>query len=293
MSLGFCPFPHTSRDQAWLAVGAATGLYVGYKLAQNRPAKIGLSGLHLKYWSGRGLMEVPRQMLAIAGIFPDQYTDGRYTTDEEPKHSARHINEVASTFSWNLGRMPCIDVGAQSVGQSYAINYFLAAELDMLGDTTMESAQIISIMQSIDEMKKAANGVVPYGTEPTEEALDKLFAKQPADRSPARADGSKQSERAYYWFLSRIEYLVGDAGFAVGSRLSLADVLLRYALTDAITESQKGKPDIPAYRCEPLMSAKRTAELLADFPKIQKILASVGKEPGYAKWMAQRGPQMF
>ena len=33
----FCPVPHTTRDQVWLAVGATLGLGIGYLLAR-RPA---------------------------------------------------------------------------------------------------------------------------------------------------------------------------------------------------------------------------------------------------------------
>lgn len=29
-----------------------------------------MAGMILKYWNGRGLMEVPRKMLAISGKFP-------------------------------------------------------------------------------------------------------------------------------------------------------------------------------------------------------------------------------
>ena len=37
VATGFCPVPHTTRDQVWLAVGATLGLGIGYLLAR-RPA---------------------------------------------------------------------------------------------------------------------------------------------------------------------------------------------------------------------------------------------------------------
>ena len=39
--------------QVWLGVGTAVGLFAGYKLANTRPQKTGLAGLHLKYWAVR------------------------------------------------------------------------------------------------------------------------------------------------------------------------------------------------------------------------------------------------
>ena len=58
-----------------------------------------MTELTLKYWSGRGLMEVPRQCLAIAGLFPGAgYTDVRVSAPPE-----------GASLDANLGRLPCID----------------------------------------------------------------------------------------------------------------------------------------------------------------------------------------
>lgn len=290
-SAGFCPVPHAFRDQVWLGVGAAVGLALGYKLVTTRPKKVGLSGLHLKYWAGRGLMEVPRQMLAIAGIVPPSYLDGRYTTDE-PKNGSRPFDEIKNTLSSNLGRMPVAKIQDQSIGQSVSINYFIAAELDMLGDTTIETAQILSIQEHLSEMKGMVRNLIEYGSAPSEELLDMLFTAGATDRAPLPADGSKRKERYYQWFLGRIEDTVGSNGFAVGSRLSLADVLLRNYLSETLESAQCAK-EIPAYRREPLMSAARTKKLLAKYPKIQRILQNVDSQPGLKHWLSVRGLQSF
>lgn len=52
--------------------------------------------IHLKYWNGRGLMEVPRMLLAAAGK-TGTYTDGRYSAPE-------------GDLTANLGRMPICQV---------------------------------------------------------------------------------------------------------------------------------------------------------------------------------------
>jgi hypothetical protein len=54
--------------------------------------------LTLRYWNGRGLMEVPRVMLAIAGKAPGAgYTDVR----------ASGTDGVGNALDCNLGRMVC------------------------------------------------------------------------------------------------------------------------------------------------------------------------------------------
>ena len=49
---------------------------------------------HLKYWNGRGLMEVPRTMLALKGV---DYVDGRYTTDA-PYDGVKDVKEIADSL---------------------------------------------------------------------------------------------------------------------------------------------------------------------------------------------------
>eukprot|EP00035_Acanthoeca_spectabilis_P020844 m.434857 g.434857 ORF g.434857 m.434857 type:complete len:296 (+) comp17779_c0_seq1:76-963(+) len=291
---GFCPVPHCFRDQVWVGVGAAVGLFVGYKLASNRPSKVGLDGLHLKYWPGRGLMEIPRQMLAIAGVFPPRYIDGRYTPDaSNNKHGFLPMESIENTLAANHGRMPVVNVGGEAIGQSPAINYFIAAELDMLGDTTVETAQILAIQETLKEMKNEIRKHVDYPNPPTEEQLEMFFSDSAPDRSPLKADPEGRGKRYFKWFLGRLEYLVGDNGYAVGNRVSLADVLIRYELGESLPDNQCGKADIPAWRREPLMSAARTAALLEEFPKLRSIVANVNGQQGLQRWLQIRGVQMF
>jgi len=59
--------------------------------------------MELMYWDGRGLMEVPRMLLAIAGkSAPADFKDGKYTTDADKIDGQRengsysgHYDEIA------------------------------------------------------------------------------------------------------------------------------------------------------------------------------------------------------
>jgi len=121
--------------------------------------------------------------------------------------------------------MPLAIVGDASIGQSAAINYYLATECGLMGKSSLEAAQIISISEHLKEMNTAYRTIVPWGAEPSKDALDKWFDQGATDVT-GTADRAGQSTRYLTWWMGRIEAVLGSSGFAVGDSLSLADVLL-------------------------------------------------------------------
>jgi glutathione S-transferase len=69
--------------------------------------------------------------------------------------------------------MPVLQVGEDSIGQSSAINQYLARENGLMGGNNIESAQIVTISEHVKEMITAFKSVVPWGKEPPSDALDK------------------------------------------------------------------------------------------------------------------------
>jgi len=99
-------------------------------------------------------MEVARGILAIAGKFPDaDYQDLRF-------------NEPADDLKSNLGRMPVMNVGDESIGQSFAIYHYLASENGLMGSSSLEAAKIVSVFEHVRELGLAYRTLVPYGEEP-------------------------------------------------------------------------------------------------------------------------------
>jgi len=236
-----------------------------------------MSSIHLKYWPGRGLMEVPRVCLAIAGKFPGaDYTDGRYGAPPEGLET-------------NLGRMPCLETPAGSVGQSAAINFYVASECGLMGSNTLEAAQIIGICEHVKEMVTTWRTLCPYGQEPDMAQLGKWFSDGATDVS-GPADGTNRASRYLKWFSGRIEATLG-AGFAVGGKLSLADVMLYNQYAEVLTVAERG--DSAAWKCEPFYSAEKTSKLLESYPKIAACCASVSMNANVQKWLSTRGPQGF
>jgi len=232
----------------------------------------------LKYWNGRGLMEVPRQLLAIAGKFPGDYEDGRFSAPPEG-------------LTANLGRMPVLSVGEDSIGQSAAINFYVASENGLMGSSTMEAAKIIMISEHLKELMTSYRKLVAFGAEPSEETLDKWFSSGATD-AEGPADRAGFETRYLTWFMNRIEATLGTSGFAVGTSLSLADVLIYNTFADTL-QPEEAAADFPRHRAEPFASKSRTDEKLAACPKLSASIAAVAANENIQKWLATRGVQGF
>lgn len=230
-------------------------------------------------------------LLAISGKFPGDYVDGRYTTDVA-EGAPNHFGQVSSTLSSNLGRMPVCSSEAGDVGQSAAINFYIASECGLMGSNHFEGAQIIAIQEHVKEMSTAFRKLVPYGAEPTEAGMNAWFDGGADDRSPAPADGSKRGERNINWYIGRIEAVVGEGGFAVGSKISLADVLLYNVFAEFLEDAQAAG-GLAQFKREPFASKARTDKALEAAPKISAICAAVKANENVAKWLAMRGTQRF
>ena len=108
-------------------------------------------------------MEAPRFCLAIAGKFPGEgYEDGRFSAPPEGLEA-------------NLGRMPICATPEGSIGQSSAINFYVASECGLMGSNTLEAAQIISICEHVKELMTAFRNIVPWGQEPSQGTLVSSF----------------------------------------------------------------------------------------------------------------------
>ena len=86
--------------------------------------------------------------------------------------------------------MPVLTTGGVSVGQSGAVNYYIAATHGFLGDgSPLEGALVMQTMEHLRELKDAFRKCMPYGTEPTKEGLEKFF-DTPAGDVAGVADGA-------------------------------------------------------------------------------------------------------
>mmetsp|Transcript_3607 Transcript_3607/g.4915 ORF Transcript_3607/g.4915 Transcript_3607/m.4915 type:complete len:246 (+) Transcript_3607:65-802(+) len=238
--------------------------------------------IQLMYWPGRGLMEVPRMMLAASKT---EFEDGRYGMDD--------LKKIESDLACNLGRMPAIKIdGEHTVGQSAAINYYIASSLGYMGSSILEAAQIISIFEHLRELKQALYKVAEYGTKPDPEKLKAFFTAGATDVSGI-AERKTRSERGMVFYLGRLESLVGKDGYAVGGKLSLADFLIYNAFAEKLTEKDNGLPEDAQYKAEPFHSLKLMEAALEKAPKVKAVTKTVASNSAVVEYLSKRGKQSF
>lgn len=240
------------------------------------------STVTLKYWNGRGLMEIPRLCMAIGGRFPGAgYTDVRIS---DPS--------AAGDLSANLGRAPLCETPEGCIGQSAAINYYVASLNGLMGSSPIETAKIIAFEEHLKELMTAFRALMPWGVEPTAENMDKFFDTNEATDFTGVADGSKRSSRQLLWFMGRLEHLLDGSGFCVNGRLSLADVMLFEHFGDNLAADET-LSELPAFRRETYGSKERTEKALEKHPKLKAVVENVRSHQGVQKWLATRGKQGF
>jgi glutathione S-transferase len=187
--------------------------------------------------------------------------------------------------------MPCLKIGDESIGQSAAINFYLATELGLMGSTTLEAAKIISIEESLKEMSRSWQSIVPYGSFPTDEDWDKWFTTGATDtEGPAVRAGA--SQRYAIWYATRIEQMLSNTGYAVGEKLSLADVLIYNFLAEELKPSEAAET-VASWRFGPFGSKERTDSFLQSYPKLRASIAAVASNENIQKWLAVTGVQNF
>eukprot|EP01048_Picozoa_sp_COSAG05_P020917 COSAG05_NODE_3697_length_1898_cov_2.719288_1_plen_333_part_00 len=274
------------------------------------------TGLQLYYWNGRGLMEVARMILAAAGLKAGaDYADIRITTDIDPAtgqqlkdgepvvdaggkpvmydkgdKDVRAMSTLGAKgepglLDINLGRMPIVVTSQGSIGQRSAINAYLADSFGLNGDSSFDRAKIVAIDEALGEMMTAWGKLMPDKDGATDEekaanAAEKIktwFAESASTDYCGPSD-MKNRQRYAMWYLKRLETICGDT-FAVGGKLSLADLLIYNKLAEVLTDAEIPRPDFPASRRYPFGNKEATEAALQDYPKISAIIASVKADP--------------
>lgn len=200
----------------------------------------------------------------------------------------------------NLGRVPLVVTPDGPIGQRAAINSYLADTCGLNGATALERATIVAVDEALREMNQAWDKL-PSGGETDEEkaasAAEKVatwFAESAAKDycGPSDMSGTRGERRAR-WFMNRLETFLGSDGFAVGGKLSLADLLIYNAFAETLTDDEIPRPDFPAARRYPFGDLEATNAALADCPKLSAIIASVKADANIQAYLAGRGKQMF
>jgi glutathione S-transferase len=204
----------------------------------------------------------------------------------------RRSSPAEDDLTANLGRLPVlVTAEGQVIGQSVAMWFYAASVAGLLGDNAADAARVLSVVEHTKEAGAAFRALVPYGQTPTEEALNKWFDEGATDAT-GPADGAARGSRFLKWWMGRIEASLDSNGFAVGNKLSFADLILYYTFAEYLRE-EEAAPDTPAWRREAFGSKARTDALVNAHPRIKASIEAVAANAGLQKWLANRGVQGF
>lgn len=226
----------------------------------------------LFYFDGRGLAEVSRTALIAAGV---PFSDKRYTVTktesgkfEKPEMD---IDQAAGMFNANLGRLPMLHHGDVQIGGSKAILRYICNNFGLVGSNAAEAGKIDCICEIVNDCQEA-------------------FGKAEDKDTWFSTEATEQGKRGLYWFVSGLNGLVGEDGFAVGGKVSMADcVIFRFFGEACQTAGLFGKP-----LSEPMDNLQKTSDSLAKWaPNLAKIVRTFRENPAVDAYLSSRGPQQF
>ena len=223
--------------------------------------------MQLKYFDIKGAAETCRVLLAFG---EEDYDDSRYQIDPTTFKSEEFLKAKESgDLKMNLNRAPVlITPDGKTIGQSKAIERFLAKRFGLMGDTAEDEAIIDCIAEHVRDVKDGA--------------IFKGFSKF----TKGKTDEEKERDRKE-WFdvdmpsmLEKLEDAISETssstGYSFGSKPSYSDVVIWSLLRDCFA-----------------MDLEDTRKASEKFTSLNAICDQVANNPGVAKWLKERPESMF
>lgn len=231
-------------------------------------ASAGLSPppLKLSYFDARGAAETTRVLLEFAGVdFDDERWEILFESNAM-KTPGFITAKAAGELDSNLGRAPILTVGDVALGQSKAIERYVASTCGLLGPDALTAALVDCLCEHVRDVEAAR---LMKGFGPFARGTD-------AEKADARDDWYSTDLPAW---LFKIERVVAAGGFSVAAAgRSYADFALWALLRDS-TRSGDDAELLPA--------------ALEAVPKIRAVVESVEAEPRVAAWVQRRPTTRF
>ncbi len=225
--------------------------------------------LKLTYFNIRGLAETARILFAIGG---EEYEDFRYPLEiidmskyEMNKEEFEKDKEDGKLVH-SLNKLPFLTVDGYVCGsdeeqpddtsviisQSKAIERFLAKRFNLMGENNVQFAMVDSICECVRDFKDMYQKVRALTGEERDKGMNEWFTITLVDK------------------LKLLENILGSDGYAVGGKLSLADVVLFTFITQFFDNHE----------------ASYNATLVA--PRLRSIVDNVSKHEKVVEWIEKR-----
>ena len=107
--------------------------------------------MKLTYFNGKGNAEVSRMILHLAQVDFEDVRAG--------KHFEWQTAKEAGLYGANLNRLPVLTWDGIEIGQTKAIERFLAKRYGMLGTHDVETAQIEAVVEHVTDVRMALRDI--------------------------------------------------------------------------------------------------------------------------------------
>lgn len=215
----------------------------------------------LTYFDIRGLAENARILFAAAKQPYEDVrlslsfgTPGDFSTIQRPEFDDMKAKGLLDV---SLGKVPLLEVDGVQIGQSKAIERFLASQLGMMGSSPTEGAQVDQLGETVRDIKDAYQKVRGIKDEAEKKtAMEKWFAE----------------DLKNYVALAEKSLPAGPGPFLVGGKLSLADILfytLLLAPGGAFDDTEGAKA---SFQSSP--KVKAAMEAVDALPQLKEYFAS-------------------
>jgi prostaglandin-H2 D-isomerase / glutathione transferase len=170
----------------------------------------------LSYIDARGVCEPIRVMFFLAKV---PYDDFRYPLGPNLERTEFIVDQEKGLFNINMGRIPILNVDGHTLGQSDAIARFLAKRFGFFGDNEFDAAMIDMFTEHVRDIKQ--------------KYIDAKVGKSMDELHQAKIFWMRNELPTW---AKKLESCVGKDGFAVGSKLSLADIVIQVFFQDYFDE---------------------------------------------------------
>ena len=222
----------------------------------------------LLYFDAKGAAEISRILLKVARI---DFDDVRFPITFKPDGGmeANEYNEAKTRgdLAANLNRVPILQLDDVQIGQSKAIERYIAKKCRLMGSNDEESALIDCIAEHVRDIK---------------DRFVKVVSEAGKFRSPERSEATKKwlTDGEYSQWLTKLEASLShhphhNKDYAVGNRLTYADISIWHLVCEFYEDKE----------------ASRAAT--KQFKRIDKIVQMVGDNPDIKKWLAERPQTKF
>jgi len=216
--------------------------------------------MKLVYFNGRGLAETSRLILAYNQV---TYEDFRYPlhirdwkTHDMTKEEFDN-DKKAGKLVRSLHKVPFLEVDGSVICQSKAIERYLGRRYNMMGDTELDAALIDSICEVVRDIKDMYQKVRRLPEEEKEVGLQEWFSETMPNK------------------FADLEHILGEDGYAVGGRASLADIVL-FSLVTQFFDNKEGA-----------MNAT------SNTPRLRSIVQKIADNEEIKKWLDSRPETAF